>query len=881
MSASTAVPPPAVPAPPRRRLVIYYAVLVAVTAAVATVTLSIGSGRHAQPNIAGTYNVTAGSSCVGSTLTVVQSGQYVDLENASGSTTAHLTFKHGRLYGSVRCGTRGATPINAAVAGGEIKAVSGVPLAAVFTRPLPPPGAAPTAKAGGAPSMPRSLDDTVAIFFLAIVVVMAVARVVGSLMPRIGQPQVMGEVLAGIILGPTLLGKLFPGVERTLFPADVVPYLGVAANLGLIFYMFLVGLEVDFQALRGRMSQALAISNTSVAVPMMAGLAVAIPVYTLLGPPKRFAAFALFMGVAMSITAFPVLARIIVERRMLKRPMGALTLASAAVDDVTAWFLVALATAVATAGSGLVILRTVALTVAFVIALFLAVRPLLSRASVAYDEAGRVPVTWIAAILASVVLGAYITDKIGVAVIFGAFMMGIVMPRHAGFTEDVTRRVEDFVVTVLLPLFFVFTGLRTNFLLLNRGSLVLITLALIAVAIVGKFGGAVIAARVTLMRWRESAVVGTLMNTRGLTELIVLNLALDKGVISSALFAAMVIMALVTTLMAGPLLRLLDPHNEFGEVEQELDRARRESVAEAPIPLPERSILVAPQNDSAVFQLVRIARLIAASEPPREVLLARLVPPPRGAAVRGGLQTEFRMLSQADEQLQAVRAELMEDQIAARAVAFTSTDPGADLVRLAEREPVDLVLLDGRRPLLGAGVPRGDVGVVLREAGADVGVLVARENQPVMADAESAVIVPFGGAEHDWAALELAAWIASASGAPLRVLGATDGQAEGRDPTRMLANASLIVQQFAGIAAEPVVATKGDEGLISAATDAGLLVVGLSERWRQEGLGELRSEIARKAPAPILFVRRGSRPGALAPRDSMTRFSWSTTKLGA
>src|SRR5205807_1568856 len=205
------------------------------------------------------------------------------------------------------------------------------------------------------------------------------------------------------------------------------------------------------------------------------------------------------------------------------RPMGALALAAAAVDDVTAWFLIALATAVAGAGSSLVIVRTVALTVAFVAVAFLVLRPLLGRASIAYEEAGRVPVTWIAVIFATVLLGAYTTEKIGVAVIFGAFVIGLVMPRNAGFTDDITRRVEDFVVTLLLPLFFVYTGLRTNFLLLNRGSLVLITLVLIAVAITCKFGGAVIAARVTRLSWRESAVLGTLMNTRGLTELIVLN----------------------------------------------------------------------------------------------------------------------------------------------------------------------------------------------------------------------------------------------------------------------------------------------------------------------------------------------------------------------
>ena len=210
---------------------------------------------------------------------------------------------------------------------------------------------------------------------------------------------------------------------------------------------------------------------------MMLGIAVALPIYALVGPDKKFVAFALFMGVAMSITAFPVLARILVERRMLKRPVGALTLACAAIDDVTAWFLIALATAVATAGTGgEVVAARSALAIAFCLVMGSLVRPLLGRVSTAYDEAGRVPGGWIAAIFAGVLLSAYATEEIGIALIFGAFIMGMVMPRHAGLTEDVTHRIEDFVVVLLLPLFFAYTGLRTNIGLLDRPELWLITL---------------------------------------------------------------------------------------------------------------------------------------------------------------------------------------------------------------------------------------------------------------------------------------------------------------------------------------------------------------------------------------------------------------------
>jgi Kef-type K+ transport system membrane component KefB len=809
---------------------------------------------RAPGNVSSDYTLSPRSDCLGNAMTL--DGGKVVTVTAGGAKRGTLAYANGTLAGRVQC-----------VRGGEAK-VAGT----AADRALNLSVGAQTVTA----TRKREFADTVAQFFLAIAVVMLVARACGWVAVKLRQPRVMGEVAAGIALGPTLLGALFPDVEAAIFPTDVVPIIGIVANLGLIFYMFLVGLDIDPTQLRGRVTQAVAVSNTGVFVPMALGLLAALPVYALVGPDKPFVAFALFMGVAMSITAFPVLARIIVERRMLKRPIGALALASAAIDDISAWFLIALATAVASASGAFGdVARTVGLAAAFCLVMAFGARRVLARAATAYDEAGRVPGGWIMAIFAGVLVSAYLTEEIGIAVIFGAFVMGAVMPRHAGLTEDVTRRVEDFVVVLLLPLFFAYTGLRTNMTLLDSWPLVLLTLGLLVVAVAGKFGGTLLAARVTRLGWRESAVLGTLMNTRGLTELIVLNLALEKGVISPALFAALVIMALVTTFMAGPVLRLLDPRNELGApVEEELEQARRESEVDSPLPIPERSILLAPQTDVALDQLVALAEPLARSEPRRELIVARVLRPPRGAAVRGGLQTENRMLAEASNAAARARLGLIDRGVAARAVALTSVRPAHDLVKLAASEEVDLVLVDGRRPLLGVGVPRGEVGALLREAPSDVAVLVAREQGVVLPGPAAPVLVPFGGAEHDWGALELGAWLASATKASLRMLGTADGQ-------RSLANASLLVQRFAGVSAEPVLAEPGQAGVEEAAAGAGLLVVGLSERWRQEGLGPTRSEIARAAPAPILFVRRGTRPGALAPRTDVTRFAWSSPALSA
>jgi Kef-type K+ transport system membrane component KefB len=852
---------------------------------------------RAPGDIAGPYKLSPRSTCFGGTLDITGSGSNYTVAAKTGDLgPIKYNDKTGLITGDVACKRDGMARFKANAVDRNLNNATVIPLEVAG----PPPGAPPPA-AGAKPVLTtpsglspagekftavkarESFGHLVAVFLLAVAIVMLVARLFGAAAVRISQPRVMGEVVAGIALGPTIFGWLAPGLQASLFPADILPAFGIAANLGLVFYMFLVGLELDPKQLKGRISQAAAISNTSVALPLMLGIAVALPLYGLVGPDKKFIAFALFMGVAMSITAFPVLARILVERRMLKRPVGALTLACAAIDDVTAWFLIALATAVATQGGTSDVIKTILYALAFTAFMVIVVRRLLARASTAFDEAGRVPGGWIVAIFAGILLSAFTTEEIGIAVIFGAFIMGMVMPRNAGLTEDVTHRIEDFVVILLLPMFFAYTGLRTNIGLLDRPVLWGITLLLIAVAVVGKFFGAMIAARITGFGWKPAAVIGTLMNTRGLTELIVLNLALEKGVISEGLFAMLVIMALVTTFMAGPLLRLIDPKNEYGApVEEELEQARRVSIAEFPeLPVPEKSILIAPQHEHATAQLRALAEPLAQSEPPRELIVARLVPPPKRAELSGGLQEQNKLLTQATNEVTFARLDLMDKGIAARGVAFVSPNPGRDLARLAKSEEVDLLLMDGHRPLLGGGVPRGDVGVVLNEAECDVAVLVSTADQQVIPDTEHGILVPFGGAEHDWAALELGAWLASRTGAPLRMLGAAGEGDEPSRVTRLLGDASLLVQQYAGISAEPIVASPGREGIVEAASSAGLLVIGLSDRWKQEGLGPTRSEIAKAAPAATLFVRRGLRPGALAPRGNETRFTWSSPGAGA
>jgi Kef-type K+ transport system membrane component KefB len=848
-----------------RRIALAYLLLLGFVAVVCLVVFQAGGQRRPALAIAGVYRLDSGSPCLGDRgqqLRLEQSGQFVELRGP-GAVNGGLRLRDGGLAGSVACDGGGDARLSMQADGTALRGpVGGVEVTATRLGP---------AEAEAAAARPPGAEETFGQLMLAVAVVILAARGMGAVAARLGQPQVMGEVLAGILLGPTLLATVAPRLTGLLFPAYVVPLMRAAAWIGLAFYMFLVGLELDPKLLRERFEQAALISHASIAVPLGLGIAVALPLYELVAPATSFASFALFMGVAMSITAFPVLARILVERRMLRHPIGAMTMAAAAIDDVTAWALLALASAVAGSGSALTVVRIVALAVAFSALMVLVGRPLLARVSRAYDEAGHVPGGWVAAIFVGVLLASFASQRIGIAAIFGAFVMGLIMPRRADLTHDITRRVEDFAVTVLLPLYFVVTGLRVQVGLLDSPELWLLTLVLLLVAIAGKWAGALAAARLTGFSWRESSAIAALMNTRGLTELIVLNIGLELGVITPALFTSMVIVALVTTFMTGPALRLIDPQRRLSVGPEEELQAAAEAAA------PERAILVAPQDGKNLDSLLALAEPLARSEPRRELILVRLLVSGRIAT---GLAADDHELGRVAADLHRRRAQLAARGLAVRGVAFTSADTAEDLLRLASEQEVDLILLDGRRPLLGEGVPRGPVGEVLLWAPCDVAVLVEREAGAPAVDPDHPVLVPFGGAEHDWAALELGAWIASSSRVPLRLLGATADDRGRRDASRLLANASLVLQRLAGIAAEPLLIEPGRQGVLRAAEGAGLLVIGLSERWREEGLGPVRAQIARAAAAPTLFVRRGSRQSALAPRDSLTRFTWSSVGPG-
>ncbi len=391
---------------------------------------------------------------------------------------------------------------------------------------------------------------------LQVLVILITARMAGWVFRKLHQPAVIGEMAAGILLGPSILGWLAPGVSARLFPVDSLGVLNALSQVGLLLYMFLVGLELDPQAMKGQGRAALVTSQASILLPFLLGTVLALWLYPRLSENSTtFTGFALFMGVAMSITAFPVLARILSERGLLQTRLGALALACAAVNDVTGWCILAVVVVIIRAVPGALPIWSMLLGLAVYIALmWFGARRLLRGLEASYLRQGQVSAQLTALALMAALASGWVSERLGVHALFGAFLAGVVMPKHPGLVRELMDKLESVVVVLLLPLFFAYTGLRTSIQLLDSPEAWLYCGVIILVATAGKFGGTALAARLSGIPWREAAGLGVLMNTRGLIELVVLNIGLDIGVLSPALFAMLVVMALVTTFATSPVL---------------------------------------------------------------------------------------------------------------------------------------------------------------------------------------------------------------------------------------------------------------------------------------------------------------------------------------
>ncbi len=392
-----------------------------------------------------------------------------------------------------------------------------------------------------------------ALTLLQICIIVLSGRAVGMLLKRLGQPAVVGEIVGGILLGPSAFGYVAPEAFARVFPAQSIGTLQSLSQIGLILFMFLVGLEFAPELMRGKKHTVIVISHVSIIVPFLLGTALAVYLYPRVSDPGvTFRSFTLFLGTAMSITAFPVLARILTERNLTRTRMGNTVIACAAVDDVTAWCILAFVVVLARSGDPTELAIQLPLVALYVIAMIFVVRPLLRKLAPA-----KVTETALAALLLLVLVSSWTTEVLGIHALFGAFLAGAIMPREAALNEAIIPHIRGLTNVIFLPLFFAVTGLRTNIGLLGSPGLWFCCFLVLAVAVAGKLGGATLSARAVGIPWRDATAIGLLMNTRGLMEMVVLNIGRDIGVISPSLFTMCIIMALVTTAMTSPLLDLL------------------------------------------------------------------------------------------------------------------------------------------------------------------------------------------------------------------------------------------------------------------------------------------------------------------------------------
>jgi Kef-type K+ transport system membrane component KefB/anti-sigma regulatory factor (Ser/Thr protein kinase) len=400
------------------------------------------------------------------------------------------------------------------------------------------------------------LHHPLPLLLFQLIVIIFITRLFGFLVSFIAQPTVVGEILAGIVLGPSLLGLYFPDTFLVLFPKESLSNLNFFSQLGLIFFMFVVGMELDFDKIKRQSSASIFISHSSIIVPFFLGVGLAYILYPYYALSNiTFTSFALFMGIAMSITAFPVLARIIKEKRLSDTRYGSMAITCAAADDITAWYILALIIAFSVSGtlsSSIILLFLIGL---YILIMFYIVRPILAK--IGQTQKDFLSMNTMSAIIILLLLSALMTEALGIHPLFGAFMAGVMMPSSTSsrLKELIAPRLEYVSLLVLLPLFFALTGLRTEIGLLNNSEAWLVCGAIIIVAVLGKLFGSAFAAKYMGFNWKDSLSLGILMNTRGLMELVALNIGYEMGILSTELFTMFVIMALVTTMMTGPMLQ--------------------------------------------------------------------------------------------------------------------------------------------------------------------------------------------------------------------------------------------------------------------------------------------------------------------------------------
>ena len=553
----------------------------------------------------------------------------------------------------------------------------------------------------------HNITHPLAILILQVVSIIVISRLFGFFFNKIGQPTVIGEIIAGIALGPSVLGLFFPEASAFIFPAASLSNLQFVSQVGLILFMFVIGMELDLKVLRNQAHDAVVISHASIIIPYFLGMGLAYYMYEEFSPDNiSFLSFALFMGIATSITAFPVLARVIQERDLTKTKLGIIAITCAAADDITAWCILAAVIAIVKAGSFTSALYTIALAIGYVMFMAMVMQPILKRVGKIYSEKETINKTIVAIAFLVLMGSAYLAEIIGIHALFGAFLAGVIMPPHFSFRKIMTEKTEDVSLVLLLPLFFVFTGLRTQIGLLNDSHLWAMCGVIILTAVAGKFGGSALAARYVGQSWKEALSVGALMNTRGLMELIVLNIGYDLGVLTPEVFAMMVLMALITTFMTGP---ALDAINYFF-------KDTETSTTQAP---KRYKILMSFGPAIKGKKLLRLADQMTHKKSDADITAFHLTP---SADINPKEAKEYEQ-----ESFRLVKHEAENLGIKVKTLYKATNDINKEITREANKGKYDLLLVGSSQSVFSDDVVGGKVKNFLEETAGHVGVLVDKD----------------------------------------------------------------------------------------------------------------------------------------------------------
>jgi Kef-type K+ transport system membrane component KefB/nucleotide-binding universal stress UspA family protein len=704
---------------------------------------------------------------------------------------------------------------------------------------------------------------TVVLVLIEVLIVIGLSRLVGLVFRWINQPLVIGEIVAGIMLGPSLFGLVSPGLSATLFPPETVPFLNVLSQVGLIFFMFLIGLELNPKYLSGNLEIAVLTSHVSILVPFSLGTLLALLLYPLISNASvSFTAFALFLGAAMSITAFPVLARIITENNLQGTRLGTLALTCAAVDDVTAWCVLAVAIAVARTGSIATAFPTIVESLIYIGVMVTLGQNFLSRLATYYRRTGRLNQLVLALIYAGVVASALITELIGIHLIFGAFLLGAIMPKNAGLVRELALKTEDFVLIFLLPVFFAYSGLRTEIGLLNSPELWLLCVLVLIVAIAGKYVGTYVAARVSGINKREASALGWLMNTRGLTELIVLNIGLELGVISPLLFTMLVIMALVTTFMTSPLLEWTYPKKliKLNVVDTEPE-TESETIIGGEIPGRPYRVLVPVANPDTQKGLVQLAVAIAVNyQQPAVVNPLSLIELEEDYAYESTPVEATRLIQERRQLLDELiqRLEPPAARFYVHPIVRVSNNVARETTQIAALEQADLVIVGWHRPAFSNNRLGGRVGQILTTATVDVAVFIDRGEERL-----ESLLVPYSGNIHDDLALILALrLLINRDTCHLQLLQVlSDHQVKDELSYELQTLMEQLPRSVSDrVSINTISATEPIQAVVAASQGVDLAIVGASRTWgiERQTLGRYTDELAIECRSSLLITRRYS-----------------------